>query len=352
MRARTPLLSAAVATALALSACASSAVSSDIAAAPALPSDRPDSVQTGPGPTEAVVAAADAFLAGLTPDQRDQVLYDAADPALRRWSYFPTTRDRNGVAFGDLTDEQRAAALGVAEAVLSDSGYIQLRGVIAAEDALGVRNDDSGASSARYFIAFFGEPRAAERFTVQINGHHLAVNTTFDNGRVSPTPAFTGVDPVDFEEAGQRLRPMLTETDAVSGLLGSMDEGELAAARIDPIDDVRVGTGESDRYPGPEGSLVTDLTEEQRERVTDVVRAWVGDTDERVARPLMEQYLAEYDRTRVAWAGSTDPDAPGSYLRIDGPRLWIEFSNVGRFGNGDNHYHSVYRDKQADYLDQ
>jgi hypothetical protein len=59
---------------------------------------------------------------------------------------------------------------------------------------------------------------------------------------------------------------------------------------------------------------------------------------------------AEFARTRIAWTGSTDPDTPGSYLGIDGPRLWIEFSNVGRFGNGDNHYHSVYRDKQADYL--
>ncbi|OZM80764.1 hypothetical protein CFP66_18625 [Pseudonocardia sp. MH-G8] len=102
----------------------------------------------------------------------------------------------------------------------------------------------------------------------------------------------------------------------------------------------------------PEGSLVTDLTEEQRERVTDVVRAWVDDTDERVAQVLVDQYLVEFDRARVARAGSTDPNTPGSYLRIDGPRLWIEFSNVGRFGNGDNHRHSVYRDKQADYLNR
>jgi hypothetical protein len=354
VHARIPLLSAAVATAVALTACASSAAG-DTSPAPAAPSARPGPVAAGPGPagvTEAVVAAAEAFLAGLTAEQRDQVLYDMTDPALRRWSYFPSTGDRNGIAFGDLTDDQRAAALGVADATLSDSGYSQLRGVLAAEDALGVRNGDSDVGSDRYFIALFGEPGTAARFTVQITGHHLAVTTTFESDRVSPTPAFTGVDPVDFEQAGQRLRPMLTETDAVSALLGSMDEDDLAAARIDPIDDVRVGTGQSDRYPEPEGSLVTDLTEEQRGRVTAAVRAWVGDTDERVAELLVEQYQAEFDRTRIAWSGSTDPNTPGSYLRIDGPRLWIEFSNVGRFGNGDNHYHSVYRDKQADYMGQ
>jgi hypothetical protein len=220
-------------------------------------------VSSAAGPTASVVAAAEAFLSSLSGEQRERALYDAGDPALRQWIYFPTTGDRNGVAFGDLSDEQRGAAFGVAEAV---------------------------------------------------------------------------------------LRPMLAEAEAVAGLLDSLDEGELAASRIDPIDDVRVGTGASDRYPQAQGTLVTDLDADQQGRVLDAVRAWVGDTDERVAGPLLEQYRAEFARTRIAWTGSTDPDTPGSYLRIDGPRLWIEFSNVGRFGNGDNHYHSVYRDKQADYL--
>ncbi|RIV34331.1 DUF3500 domain-containing protein [Micromonospora radicis] len=352
MRARISLMSAVVATTVGLSACVNGTAGGD-AAAPAVPSDRPTPTTGGvesAGVAESVVASAGAFLASLSAELRDKASYDAADPALRQWIYFPSTRDRNGVAFGDLTDEQRAAALGVAEAVLSDSGYQQLRGVLAAEDALGVRNHDTAVSSDRYFIAFFGEPGVTERFTVQVNGHHLAVNTTYENGRVSPTPAFTGVDPVDFEVDGQRVRPMLAKTQAVSDLLDGLGEGELAAARIGPIDDVRVGTGASEQYPESAGTLVTDLGAEQQERVVAVVRAWVGDADERVAEPLMEQYQAEFDRTRVAWSGSTDPDTPGSYLRIDGPRLWIEFSNVGRFGNGDNHYHSVYRDRQIDYL--
>lgn len=338
---RTPLL-AALAAAVALSGCVSSAEGSS-----------PPPPASGPGPaavTEAVVAAAAAFLAGLTPEQRERVRYDSDDPALREWSYFPGRSDRNGIAIGELTDEQRAAAFAVAEETLSDSGYAQLRGVLAAEDALGVRNGEPEVDSDRYFIAFFGEPSTTGRFTVQITGHHLAVNTTFEGDRISPTPAFTGVDPVDFEADGRRLRPMLAETEAFTALVESLGEDALAAARIGAIDDVRVGTGRSDRYPEPEGTLVSDLTEEQRGRVTAFVRAWVGDTDERVAEPLVQQYEAEFDRTRIAVSGSLDPDTPGAYLRIDGPRLWIEFSNVGRFGNGDNHYHSIYRDKRADYL--
>ncbi|MFC0532355.1 DUF3500 domain-containing protein [Phytohabitans kaempferiae] len=351
MPTRTSLLAAAFATAASLSACATTSTDT---AAPALPSSRPNPVVGGPGPagaTEAVVAAADAFLATLSTEQRSQTLYDVTDPALRRWTYFPSSGDRNGLPFGDLSDEQRAAALGVAEAVLSNDGYAQLRGVIAAEDALRERNgSDDSVSSDRYFIALFGQPSVTDRFTVQINGHHLAVNTTYENSRVSPTPAFTGVDPVAFEVAGKRVEPMRDEADAVSDLLGSLNDDDRTAARIDGVDDVLVGPANNGEFPPQsEGVLLSELRPEQRDRVTTAVRAWVGDTDERVAEVLMDQYQAEYDRTRVAWAGSTDPDVKGAYLRIDGPRLWIEFSNVGRFDNGDLHYHSIYRDKQFDY---
>lgn len=305
---------------------------------------------SAPGSAERVVAAATAFIDLLTPDQRQRVLYDAGDPALREWIYFPTRRDRNGIAFEDLTDEQLTAAFGVAASMLSESGYRQFRGILAAEDELGIRNGEAHVNSGRYFIAVFGTPGASERFTVQINGHHLALNTTYDNGRASPTPAFTGVDPVEIDVGGRDMQPMRTKTDAVSGLLNGLSEEERAAARIGAIDDVRVGTGGSNRYPQPVGTLVSDLDGHHQERVLAVVRAWVGDAADDIAQPLLQQYRADFDRTRLSWAGTTDPYARGAYLRLDGPRLWIEFSNVGRFGNGDNHFHSIYRDKQADYL--
>ncbi|MEO3924048.1 DUF3500 domain-containing protein [Micromonosporaceae bacterium B7E4] len=305
------------------------------------------------GPTEAVVAAADAFLATLSPQQQDTVLYDAADPAVRQWSNLPVgSGGRNGVQFGDLTDEQRAAALRVAEAMLSADGYAELQGVIAAGDVLNARSGgNSSFSSDRYFIAFFGRPSTTARFTVQIGGHHLAVTTTYEDGRVGPTPAFTGVDPRFFEVAGAQVAPLRDEANAVFGLLGSLDADDRAAARIDGVyDDILVGAGNDGEFPPAAGVLVTDLPPARRDRVTTAIRAWVGDTDERAAELLMDRYRAEYGRTRIAWGGSIEPDTAGAYLRIDGPRLWIEFSNQGRTGNGDAvHYHSVYRDKQSDY---
>jgi hypothetical protein len=354
MHTRIPLLAVAAALTLTLSACAAGEVATGppitVTGAPNTPTGPVAAGDGVPGVTESVAAAARAFLAGLPPERREQALHDVDDPALREWSYFPSRDDRNGVALEDLDPAQRDAAFAVAEAVLSEDGYRQMREVLAAEDALGVRNGESGVNSGRYFLAFFGDPAAGGRFTVQLNGHHLAVNSTYDGNRVSPTPAFTGVDPVRIDLGGQEVRPMRAEAEAVAGLLGSMDDAQLDAARIGRVDDVRVGTGATTRFPTAEGTPVSDLTPEQVGLVETALRAWVGDTDERVADRLTAEYRAEFDRTRIAWTGSTDPDVPGSYLRLDGPRLWIEFSNVGRFGNGDNHYHSVYRDKQNDYL--
>ncbi|QDL93163.1 DUF3500 domain-containing protein [Paroceanicella profunda] len=305
---------------------------------------------TAAGSPDRVAAAAGAFLDLLSPEQREQVLYDSGDPALRNWIYFPSRGDRNGIAFEDLTEEQLNAAFAVAEAMLSDSGYRQFRGIIAAEDELGIRNGEAHVNSGRYFIALFGRPGASGRFTVQINGHHLALNTTYADGMVSPSPAFTGVDPVEIDMGGETVQPMRAKTDACSALLTRLSEEARAAAEIGAMGDVAVGTGSSNRYPEPAGTLVTDLAAEDQERVAAVVRAWVGDATDEVAEQLVQLYRADFGQTRMGWSGTTDPYARGAYLRLDGPRLWIEFSNVGRFGNGDNHFHTIYRDKQADYL--
>ncbi|MFF9206592.1 DUF3500 domain-containing protein [Streptomyces sp. NPDC014986] len=308
------------------------------------------------GATEAVVAASETFLGLLSDQQRQRAVYDRDDTdTLAGWTNLPVGReqDRNGVGLRDLNEEQRAAAMAVADAVLSDEGFEELRAVVAAGNVLNERGGgNTSFGSELFFFAFFGEPDLADRFTVQIGGHHLAVTTTYDGGRVMPTPQFTGVDPRAFEVSGGRVEPMRDEAEAVFDLLAALGERTRDGARIDgEFAEILVGPGEDGTFPEEqEGVRVSDLPAEQRQMVSEAVRAWVGDSDERVADALMAQYEAEFDRTYVGWAGSTDRDEPGSYVRIDGPRLWIEFSNQAQTGSGDElHYHSVYRDKQRDY---
>jgi hypothetical protein len=54
--------------------------------------------------------------------------------------------------------------------------------------------------------------------------------------------------------------------------------------------------------------------------------------------------------TFVGYSGATDLGARGSYVRIDGPRLWIEFVVQPAVANPETlHYHTLWRDKQSDY---
>ena len=54
--------------------------------------------------------------------------------------------------------------------------------------------------------------------------------------------------------------------------------------------------------------------------------------------------------TYVGYAGATDLSEKGSYVRIDGPRIWMEFVVQPAVANpAENHYHALWRDKQADY---
>lgn len=99
--------------------------------------------------TAKVVAAADAFLATLSAEQQDTVLYDFDDAAKKTgWSNFPTpVVERNGLKLGDLTDEQEAAALKVMEAALSKQGYEELVEIRKADDYLASLTADDGTSS-------------------------------------------------------------------------------------------------------------------------------------------------------------------------------------------------------------
>jgi hypothetical protein len=115
------------------------------------------------------------------------------------------------------------------------------------------------------------------------------------------------------------------------------------------------------------GALYTTLNSTQQAAVKAMVQAWAATQTADLADNLLNAYLADtaLASTYVAYApglgGRADfssyPNAsalPGStgnsYLRIDGPRVWIEFlvqsngSTAGRV-----HYRSVWRDKQADY---
>lgn len=313
---------------------------------------------------DSAVTAANAFLDSLDSTQREGAVFDYEDLSGKEgsWSNFPSGafQGRQGVMLGDLDDAQRQAALAVVDSVLSDQGMDQVREIMTADDWLG---DNSATTSGgggggggvsfgsdNYYLAIYGDPSADSPWTLQFGGHHMVVHVTVGGGVVSASPMFTGVEPTTFTLDGVEYSPMVEEADAVFGLLGSLSEEQLAAAKLPGIfDDLVMGPGADTGYPAAEGIPYTELTSEQQETVRTIIGLWVEDTDPAVSDPLMAKYLSQLDQTVIGWSGSTDPAAVGSYLRIDGPSFWLEYLNAKSQSTADAHYHTVYRDKEIDY---
>ena len=307
--------------------------------------------------TAAVVPVDQAFLASLDADTLDAVQYDFSDNQSRQtWSNYPSSQvPRMGVALADLSADQQQAALAILQTALSSEGATQDDDIRAADDYLnslsGMGADDFG-SLVDYYIAVYGDPSTTAPFAVQFGGHHLARNLTYNGDKVSQTPQFVGSEPTSFEVDGTTVEPVKAEADAMFGVLAGLTADQLASAEITSgtFDDLVMGPGkDTGVFPASEGLLASELDADQKALVTAAMQAYVGDLSADAAAKVMAQYESELDQTRIGWSNNTGPSDENSYIRIDGPSVWIEFINTRSNSTPDIHFHSVYRDKNNDY---
>ena len=340
--------------------------------------------------TGAVVDAATAFLATLSPAQRAQVGVELSAENAARWSNFPAgVVPRNGLFFRDLNAEQSAAALEVARTALSADGFTRMAEIRATDDVyakspaarsgpgaggpppggngggppdgfggpppggLG-RRGPGGAGNlfghGNYIIALLGQPSKTAPWILQFGGHHLAVNQLYNGDGGTSTPHFVGIEPIRWtDDKGQLHDPLAPMRDSMLGLLASLTPEQKAAARLEArFHDVSVGPGRDGQFPAKsEGVLAAQLSEAAREFVRRAILAWTGDSVQ--AASYQALYLPELDATRVAFSGTGTLKSVGDYVRLDGPHLWIEFSCQPSRTEFPIHFHTVWRDKASDY---
>jgi hypothetical protein len=308
-------------------------------------------VGAGAANTAEVVAAAEAFLAALSDDQRDTASYGFDDAAKTNgWSNFPTGFvARAGLSLAEMDADQQAAALAVMDAALSEQGSTRLADIRTA-DAFLAQDGGDNFSADEYYIAFYGEPSETGEFTLQFGGHHLAYNLTYAGDDVSLSPTLTATEPIEFTHEGQQYAPLADAQTATFAAIGSLTDDQLAAAELDDnYDDLLLGPQNDGPFPEPEGVLVSELSQAGQDAVTDMLRAYVGDIDEDAAEALVAEYAADFDQTYLSWAGATGIDDGETYIRLDGPAAWIEFSNQPIRDADGVHIHSIFRDQTADY---
>ena len=315
-----------------------------------------------------LVCSANAFMDTLSADQQAGLVYEFTDSTAKTtWSNLPSV-SRNGLAMGDLTSSQQEAAFEVLQVALTEQGMQDLEGLLAADDYLveiGAGSNQYGSD--HYYLAFIGEPSTTENWMLQFGGHHMAFNITYMAGVGYPVPMHEGAEPKgSFEINSTTYAPLADEGNALVAMFNSLTADELSNAFLydEYYSDVLVGPDNGNgTYPSsyPYGSnrtgvLVSELTEEQQAYVIAAIETWVNDYPANVAEHLLADYTSEaaLEDTYIAWAGDestgVDVDVSGTYMRIDGPRLWIEVvCQNGIIVRNQTHYHTVFRDKTYDY---
>lgn len=329
--------------------------------------------------TAAAAEAADAFLAALTAPQQSAAKYDKTLANAQQWSNFPTTFvQRNGVKLSDMSADAQAAAVALAEVAAGATGSTLLAELRAADEFLVT---DGKASATDYGAGLFyfsvhGAPSKTAAWMLQIAGHHLAYNFTYNGKCTSATPLFDGVEPTTWTDADAKAHaPLEAQREAMVSLLASVSSQ--ASAKLDGTFGDLIngpagggpmggggptgGGGGDTKYPSsltyPSGTAgrglaVSSLSAPQKALVKRAIEAWVKNAADPVSSALLSAYESEdaLAQTYVGYSGSADLTTQSSYVRIDGPRVWIEVTVQGGIVYRNKvHYHTIWRDKVADY---
>ncbi|MEJ6550296.1 DUF3500 domain-containing protein [Corynebacterium sp. USCH3] len=343
---------------------ATSAVSASVNEASTSSGTDASTTDTTSATISATATAAQAFLDMLSDEQREAVLYDYDDETkTTSWSNFPVTFvDRAGLNLADLTEEQKTAALAVLENLLSDEAYETVAGIMGGDEYLLENSDSTEDSLGQYYIAFFGDPSDTTAFEVQFGGHHLGINATLDgaSGSLTFAPTHLGVQPAVYkDEDGNEDQPfdgIYTDAFAFYDSLTEEQQETLTSGDVSMC-----APGDTCDFESGDGLTGSDLNDEQRELLLDLIANWSEMADDESNAATRAEIAATLDATVIAWSGETTYDmstGDGISFSISGPNVYVAFqAQQGSAGadvdgvttSGWGHVHTIYRDPTNDY---
>jgi Protein of unknown function (DUF3500) len=328
--------------------------------------------------TEPIRRAAIKFLEGLNTNQRQEVQFDIASDAWRRWWNIHPFILRHGLLLEDLAQQQREAALRLVERTLSASGFRTARDIMRLNHTIGeITGSWTEYGEWVYFISMFGQPSEHEPWGWQIDGHHLIVNCFVLGDQIVVTPLFMGSEPVVAETGIYRGTAVLqAEQNAGLEFIHSFNADQRGKAILyDSIfsnvlppergigSDGRVQTAAfRDNVQLPyEGIRADELTTGQREQLVRLAELYSGRLREGHAEVWLDAIRQHLDDTHFLWMGGTG-ETDVFYYRIQSPVTLIEFDHQpGIAFDSDEptrvHIHTVVRspngnDYGMDYLRQ
>jgi hypothetical protein len=304
------------------------------------------------------------ILDSMTDLQKKRVLFDMKDSARVQWNNLPIgLRARVGVNIGSMTEGQRIQLHRLISVSLSSQGYLKSTAVFHMDNLLNLMYDTLKArgkvdertykflmdlkwTHKNFYLAFFGDPRSGNNWGYKIEGHHLSLNFTVLNGKVSVTPFFIGSDPAEYrilEYAGWRI--LGQEDDLGLKLVNSFTPDMRKRATWDTVvpGDIITAAESGKRLINNWGVKVSEMNAAQQDLVARIIREYVFNFE-------WEKANEEYNKIMKAglkdiyfgWIGPYTEDK-SHYFMLNGPTFLIEMDNRG------NHIHTIWREKGNEY---
>ncbi|MFJ3664918.1 DUF3500 domain-containing protein [Streptomyces sp. NPDC090106] len=307
--------------------------------------------------TAPVIAAADAFLAGLTDDQKTSTQFTVHSTEWRLWSNVDSY-ERQGVSLADLTDTQKDLGTALLKAALSADGLETTEKIRRINQAAGeaIGNTNSFNEDA-YYWTVMGTPSATEPWGFQFDGHHLVVNYFVLGDQVVMSPCFWGSEPTSMEIDGETVTVCHEEVLASLAFINSLDAAQQAVAvesATKSNESMKAGAFSDNTVQEYTGLRGNKLTGAQKKKLLGIVEAFVGRAKADAAKVRMAEVARHLSDTYVTWSGGTGDD-DAFYVRVHSPVVWVEVDCqapgplAGAYGatQGDGatqkHVHSVIR---------
>jgi hypothetical protein len=307
-----------------------------------------------------MAAAAEKFLDSLKDDQKTKATFAFDDKERTNWHFVPLedkekNPTRKGLRLEEMSKEQQDAALDLVRAGTSPGGFSRATTIMSLESIL--KDLEKGKGPIRnpgwYFFTLFGKPSKAGRWGWRVEGHHLSLNFTIDNGQVvSSTPTFFGANPASVM-AGERkgLRTLPQADDLARELFKSLDKDQQPIAlQKEHFGEPAAQKAEAGVGP-PRGLPGSKMTEPQRNMLWQLIEAYANRMPADIAdAQLKEVKDAGLGEVYFAYTGGTDSGEQHTY-RVQGPTFVIEFLNrqPDAAGNPANHIHSAWRNLKGDF---
>jgi hypothetical protein len=297
--------------------------------------------------TRPVRIAAEAFLNGLSDEQRKKTIFPLDDAEWRMWDNRPRV-PRQGVGFNEMSEKQRELAFDLIRAGLSAEGLKKTEDIMKLNETLGeMRNDFETFSHWLYWITIMDRPSDTEPWGWQLDGHHLIINYFVLGDQVVMTPAFFGSEPVRAE-AGKFKGTVVLQDEQNKGLnlFKSLNSDQQAKATIrgeKTNDNTLAGAYKDNLVLENAGIPVSAMNDQQRGALIDLIEEYVGNLKEGHARVRMDEVRGQLNQTYFAWLGSTSPNGV-FYYRIQSPVILIEFDHQSTAERANReHVHTVVR---------